>query len=306
MQATKTKLNASSTRKAGVVALLALLFAIVGVSILILGLCACGRNASLDATNGGARKCGQCVDQLIERRALVEFAGEDDVVSFDVSQSKLKDADLACLRDCKKIKHLFLIAPNIDGSCLQYFADTPTIETLQMGGAPLRRAEDLRYIGGMKNLWQLTLSGNVIDDKCLRFLDDLHKLVALELNDTRVSDSGMKHIAALKQLDRLKLNETLVGDEGVKELSELPKLTSLNIQYTKISDRATEYLARMKTLKILSLYGTEVSGPGLDAVARLPNLELLDLRKTKISQKVRCELMQAKPGLTVYGPEMWD
>ena len=157
--------------------------------------------ARADESDSEAEK--KAIAAIRDTGALVlEIAQNDNRldVSYITAQGKIKNEQLAPLKDLKRLAHL-----NLRG--------------LEIGD------DALPYIAGQKTLVRLHLEKTKITDKGLEQLKGLENLEYLNLYGTEVGDAGLANLEGLKKLKSLYLWQTKVTDEGVKKLQDaLPGL----------------------------------------------------------------------------------
>jgi hypothetical protein len=80
--------------------------------------------------------------------------------------------------------------------------------------------DDLKVIGGLKQLVQLYMSVVPITDAGLEHLRGMQHLQHLGLGYTDITDAGLEHLRGLTQLRVLALNHTRVTADGMRRLRE--------------------------------------------------------------------------------------
>ncbi len=130
---------------------------------------------------------------------------------------------------------------------------------------------DIANLNEFPELVSLSLQGDQITDKHLRYLENLHHLISLTLDHTNVTDAGLAHLANLEGLTALNLLGTPITDAGLAPLTKLPNLCSLNLENTRVTDKGVQYLLQMPSLAYVTLTGTEVSESGVE---RLRNADI--------------------------------
>jgi hypothetical protein len=141
---------------------------------------------------------------------------------------------------------------------------------------------DLRQLGGLDNLLELTLKGTLVTDAGMIHLVGLGKLKVLTLSQTRVGDVGLQHLSALKTLEAIKLADTPVGNAGLKHLSRLSRLQHLDLRRTRIDDAGLVHLRGLKHLQELNLHHTEIGDDGVRHLEGLSALIYLALSETRV------------------------
>jgi hypothetical protein len=122
------------------------------------------------------------------------------VVSVELGNTRVRDADLKVLRQFPELRELHLIGTDVTDA-------------------------GLREIGELRGLQMLNLRRTRVTDSGLRELWRLANLRILDLADTEVSDAGLEELRGLASLRRLDVVNTRVTAGGVKELRRaLPEL----------------------------------------------------------------------------------
>jgi formylglycine-generating enzyme required for sulfatase activity len=130
---------------------------------------------------------------------------------LDLYQTKVGDAGLAQLKDCKELTGLWLRgSTNVSDAGLAHLKDC-------------------------KNLTDLHLEGTLVGDEGLAHLRDCKGLRLLDLGSTRVSNAGLIHLKDCKALTQLRLGHTRVSDAGLANFQGMP-LIALWIDHTRITD----------------------------------------------------------------------
>ena len=120
-------------------------------------------------------------------------------------------------------------------------------------------AEDLKFIGALRNLNNLQLTDVRLDEPLLVFIGKIDSLKALGISSS--SD----------------FQRSTFPVEGAKHLLGLKKLESLTFVGTDLTDDAIEILSNIKTVRSVYLFGTRVTDTGIKAVAQMPQLDELQL-----------------------------
>lgn len=109
---------------------------------------------------------------------------------------------------------------------------------------------DIRLIGQLTELEDVSLEYTRIDDAGLAHLAGLQALRHLSLRTTPITDAGLAHLRELKSLESLSLRSTSVTDAGLEQLSDLPKLRTLYVGMTEITpDGLKRFRSKHPTIK---------------------------------------------------------
>lgn len=206
-------------------------------------------------------------DQDIERIAeIVELDLED----LNLAGTNVRDASLALVKHCAKMRKLALDRTKVTDA-------------------------GLVHLEGFPNLVWLGLADTAITDKGLEYVGHCSQLERLRLEGSRVSDEGIAHLANLGQLEALYLDDTRVGNRAIETLGSLRHLRELSLAGTSVSDAGLGHLRGLENLETLRLNRTQVSDAGLPALQPLRKLRLLDLEETRVTEGGVAELRQRMP-----------
>jgi hypothetical protein len=165
----------------------------------------------------------------------------------------------------------------------------PTLKFLRLStyGATDERTritdQQLREIGKLPLVEELSLHGMSIAEHGVRHLAGLRSLRVLNLSRTKISGAGFEKFSSLQHLEELDLHATDVTDEGVRYLAALRSVRILNLIDTKITDAALMYLSAMESLECLYLDDNDITNESLVHLAKLRKLRRLGLGGTKVS-----------------------
>ena len=179
-----------------------------------------------------------------------------------------------------------------------------------------------KFIGSIKTLKMLSISGKSMNDDQLEMLTGLSELESIMLNGTQLTDDGYRHFASFEKLKSLALfhpsrdNKDFTG-AGLSHLKELSKLERLTFAGATAGDTAFEaigqlgqlrefrewhnwesakafkHLLKLKELKSLKL-GQRLPGRGrsldpsfddstLEFIAQMKSLETLEFQEARLS-----------------------
>jgi hypothetical protein len=125
-------------------------------------------------------------------------------------QQKVRDADLARLRNLSHLVTLGLGFTNIGDDGLLRLANLPALE----------------------NLFFVETQ---VSDRGLEALRRFPKLTTLYLSGTRISDAGLEHVGACQRLNELALVGCNISDAGLARLHGLTNLKTLDLHNTKVT-----------------------------------------------------------------------
>ena len=150
--------------------------------------------------------------------AALANPGLDALVSLDLSNTPINDADVEGLKSLRALQELSL-------------ADTRITD----GG--------LAHLREMTALQRLVLDGTAIRGSGLIHLQELPVLVELRIGCPGLTGLFLVELARLKKLERLSLAKSNFSDEGVQDLVPLTRLRELDLEGTQVS---TAGIAKLK------------------------------------------------------------
>ena len=138
-------------------------------------------------------------------------------LEVDLKDTKITDADLACLSGQLQVTQLNLARTKIGD-------------------------EGLAHLAGLANLESLELTGVQFSGEGLQSLSGLTKLRKLRLVNTAIDDAGLECLATCKALRELSLYMTHVTGHGFSRLQDLENLERLDVQSPEFDDEGLEYV----------------------------------------------------------------
>jgi internalin A len=156
------------------------------------------------------------------------------IKSINLSTAKLHQIDPCVFPMFTSLKDLFLGSGDYDD--LTPIQKLTTIETLR---ASLSQVKDLHPIEGLKRMDRLDLSHTLIGDEDLKIVGSLVNITELTLDETAITD--LTPVANLKKLERLSVKKT-----QVKSLTPLAQIKTLRFVY--IADSAVSDITPVQTL----------------------------------------------------------
>jgi len=207
------------------------------------------------------------------------------IVSF--SNSKIRDACLGSIANCKRLRNLSLRDTNITNKGVKRLAGLKHLEEIDLSRTKITDAvipvlasfpklkmvylqfcnikgKQFRAINKLKKLFRLELRGSNITDQELGYLDN-PTLVTLDLVETKVTGIGLKFLKQHQKLRRLIAWDSKFSDVGCQFIVG-SSVAELDVRNTKITDKALPILAKCKNLKQLKIARNRISS---NAVERL-------------------------------------
>lgn len=139
---------------------------------------------------------------------------------------------------------------------------------------------DYIFIGSMKTLQSISISGKPMLDRHLEMLSGLSQLESFQINGTQLTDDGYRHFGAFPNLRRLSLfhpSRDVAGftGAGLEHLKSMPKLRRLTFAGATAGDEAFDAVGKLTQLDEFSQWHNWESP---DAVKSLVGLKLKSLK----------------------------
>ena len=177
---------------------------------------------------------------------LKPFAGRTDLGILRLTKTKVTDAGLVHLRDCKNLYFLDLDHNKITDAGLEQLQGLTEMKYLGLSGTNVQ-GDGLKYLTGMKKLTKLNLDFTPLADGGLAQLQEFTSLTDLRLTRTKITDAGLESLNPLKKLEYLDLGHCQITDVGLAHLEELPNLKKAVLAGTKVSETGlNQWNARSK------------------------------------------------------------
>jgi hypothetical protein len=146
------------------------------------------------------------------------------IIAIDLHQTRVKDADLAMLRELPSLRKLNLYGTAVTDAGLEHLSGLVGLQTLHLNGTAIGDA-GLQHLRSITGLSTLSLYGTRVTDAGLAHLPTLTNLQNLALGGTAITDLGLEHLKGLRELRQLSLSGTKVTADGIQRLQRaLPRL----------------------------------------------------------------------------------
>jgi len=142
---------------------------------------------------------------------------KNPIVSVDLHQTRVTDADLEPLQILKDLRLLNLYGAHISDAGLRYVGLLTSLQTLYLNDTPITDA-GLQQLQLLTKLQELGLSDTRVTDTGLPYLKSLVNLHDLALSGPQITDRGLMQLKDVKNLKHLLLKRTSVTAAGVQEL----------------------------------------------------------------------------------------
>jgi internalin A len=123
----------------------------------------------------------------------------------------------------------------------------------QSGGSQTRQL--MQQISRLRNLRQLDIHADDIDDLDVRQLTQLPNLNRLTIGPCNVSNEGLRSIAQIKTLTELEIDSERISTAGIQHLAQLPDLQSLRLKRSSHQEDPGAALLQLPALTQLTLGG---------------------------------------------------
>jgi hypothetical protein len=113
------------------------------------------------------------------------------------------------------------------------------IEAIKRAGGSITIGDDDRswFNRGQKlRVHSVSFAHGFPADSDLRFVGDLTDLKQLSLDDTDITDDGLRHLQGLTQLIQLSLKDCNITDAGLEPLKRLTGVKYINLRGTKVTE----------------------------------------------------------------------
>ncbi len=155
----------------------------------------------------------------------------------------------------------------------------------------------IKNLSDQANRTELALGASPITSEQLKVIGGCKNLLWLQLSGTKIDDAAGKTVALLKNLDQLFVDSTSITDAFVSDIAGLEKLYELDLARTRITDKSLDVVSRFTNLKVLYLTKTNITDVGLAKLSTLRQLEHLDVSGTKVTPAALANLKAKLPNL---------
>lgn len=229
--------------------------------------------------------------------------------ALDLSASWTTGADLDRLAAMPALERLSLAQTRVTDAGLERLKDCKSLRELDLYFAEFFTDDGLAALRGLSKLERLNLRGTKVTSRSFEHLSHLTALRSLDISYTQIDDSGIELLAELPHLESLSIGGTRTGVVALSSLKLLPALRHLNVSGMQRVDSghwgltlSGPVLAELGTLEnlvslnlsgaVLNDIGADKPGlkeeqrqslEGLEKLLGLRNLESLDLSRTPVS-----------------------
>jgi serine/threonine protein kinase/Leucine-rich repeat (LRR) protein len=234
------------------------------------------------------------LDRLIPDDILTHLAACTDLQSLDLSQTQLRDSDLAGLAKLPNLRTLRLRRVPITDRGLKELAPLTSLEVLDLANTNITGSgfAQLANATALRELW---LTDTLLKQQHLPLLAPFEKLQVLVIGGNRhdIGDEGARQIAALASLQRLALRNAKITDASLADLANLANLEELDLTGTRVTDTGIAELEVMPSLRRLVLDGTSITDGAVASLTKIKSLRSLNLTGTRLSAGAFASLQTA-------------
>jgi Leucine-rich repeat (LRR) protein len=225
----------------------------------------------------------------VSSAGLKSLAAFSHLGSLDISDTMLRDSDLAELRNLPRLRRIVLNGLITDAGAVQ-LAQIQTLEEIDLSQSQIGD-QGIPALAGLPHL-RVLYANKKMDDAGLRSLAKNRSLQSLDLSGASVTDKGMESLSTMNSLKELALSQTAVGNKSLPFLAQLPQLRVLELSDTQVSRAGLAPLVRARSLKVLSLSWDTLSREDLAGMAKLVQLRTIILNGVPLSETTMAKLRQ--------------
>lgn len=226
---------------------------------------------------------------------------------FEVNATVLTDGSLKRFRDFPQLASLFCNNFTGTGAGLKDW-DGWGVKQLRLHGLTDRFQDDnLKHLGKLPNLSDLTVAGNGLTDGGVRHIAELSTLSVLNLNAERLTDAGLQPLRKLSTLARLTLlNSTekrgRLTAAALDAVCGIPNLGELYLVNIPLRDADTKPLLGMAKLRIAGFYlPGEFGDAGLLSLAAIKTLNWVGVIEGRVTADGVKKFQAARPNVELGG-----
>ena len=174
------------------------------------------------------RTSGDPVAALEKLEARIQRNERGEVIGVDLSGTRVRDAELAHIKELADLQVLHLFNTQIGDSGLIHLQGMTYLQELGLGGTRITD-EGLVHLKGLTGLQTLDFSlCSRITGAGLKHLKGFTSLKDLSLYKTKVTDAELVHLRGMTNLENLSLPDLGTSDAGVAELQKVLMKCEIN------------------------------------------------------------------------------
>lgn len=179
----------------------------------------------------------------------------------------------------RRLQNLSLQSPVTRDEDLAFLQGMNGLTSFSSDGSPLR-GEFLRYLAGHRNLNNLYVSSEHLDDSFTKLLRRLPPTVStLSLEGKGLTDQTVEQLSHLENIEGLALRKGKLSGSTLGDL-RLSQLKSLVLDESALSNEALTRLPNALNIEFLSLNDTHIGDNWIRSRRLLPELQMLELKRT--------------------------
>lgn len=225
-------------------------------------------------------------DSTLRDNDLAALSGMQGLAELTIGRDSLSGEALTKLHRLPKLRQITLTQMDVSAQELSALERFPELSSVCLRGCKLTSpgqsdagAETLSTLSKIPLLQKLELTNCALDDEDFRALSGMKELAVLTIGNRGLTGSTLGSLRDLPNLRQISLVGTSVSESDFTALSRFPNLTALCLADCNLTDReivvASENVPR---LQHLCLSGRAISTTSLHALQS--NTELVDLTLT--------------------------
>jgi len=170
---------------------------------------------------------GDVATEDAARGALEKIAAARVTAAARHAQEALTKLD--ALRQQRALEELARLGAVIDREHIELGLPVGPILAVEINDQWKGTRDDLRWLGFLRDVEQVTFVGPAVTDEWLGYLANLDRVVVLKIKRASITEEGLKSLQELDGLQYVKLLYMPIGDEAVQHLAQCRRIISLYI-----------------------------------------------------------------------------
>lgn len=228
-----------------------------------------------------------------------------EMETLNISHTNVRGIAFGELSKCGNLKVLYANDIRIDGNS-SVLNHMPALESLLLANAGLTD-DDMRHIGGCRNLKNISLVGNRIsssgvallrgnmrleniglaytdvDSQVFTILASLPALQVLHLGGTRITKLEFPEGVALERLEYIDLSKSRITSIDHSVWTSMPAISGFRIDNCDISADQLCGIGNASSLEFLSIDDNQINSAFIDTLRSMPRLRRIEVWSAKPS-----------------------
>lgn len=197
---------------------------------------------------------------------------------LELYRTDIRGPGLRALAKCPSLTRLGFGGSRTTKDICRHLSTLTQLVDLRLS-EPLERDEDLMHFATLPQLTRLQVNGaGWLTDEGMFYIGRLRQLQELVITGALFTDDGLKHLCSISGLRSLSLQGVTISGAGLAALSEQGKLQELRILNAPITDEGARAIAMLKSLETLHLAETSITDSGLGSLRGLQALRSIRIR----------------------------